>query len=515
MFFVFFVLLLLLPKILGLPTNERWHLTYVDEFNDDVDLDRNVDAGFGVSVYVMDTGLYGSHREFENMSWINNDDVGHGTHVSSTIAGMTVGVSPGAKLVPHKFIGSDGQGSGQDLVDQLNEIWERGKRGVINLSINGGLFLPLNRLIRDMTDSGKFLFVCAAGNSADDACKTSPGAESSCLTVGCLDYEGEVCDFSNFGSCVDLYAPGDPIFGAWNSGPNDYVWDSGTSMSTALVSGVAARYMRKYYDWPSGDVVNRLLAQVQLEEGKIKVPNEIFLVVDGVDVPFVGCSFLFENRSYSSLKDHGAIHVTNDDAESTVLSTDVQVVIQRNNRCCSSIDDFCCMYAPGMPFKWHEILVGESLRPKPPRHDFSFGVKRNPVARPNWSFGKCMSFDVIFKNRRSAFFRVTYLGSSTYFDVYAKGLQHIKRTKRTKVQIRRMKFRSSRFAVTVSSDGEIRIGPRFVLAKNFFPGTGRFQFSGKYATIKNLNPCYDKPKSRNLMEDDNDAEAAAVFFTTA
>jgi subtilisin family serine protease len=203
-------------------------------------------TGAGVDVYVIDTGILISHEDFGGRAKAGKDFTGensivdahgHGTHVASTATGTTYGVAPGATAIAVRVLGSDGSGSNSGVIAGIDwvaqETARSGRTSVANLSLGGGRSIALNRAVAAATARG-VVMVVAAGNEDSSACTSSPASSESAITVGStmrfpLDTRSS---FSNWGNCVDIFAPGSDITAAWNT--NNFATNtiSGTSMAS-------------------------------------------------------------------------------------------------------------------------------------------------------------------------------------------------------------------------------------------------------------------------------------------
>jgi subtilisin family serine protease len=209
--------------------------------------------GSGVSVYVIDTGIYTSHSQFTGRSRLGFDAFngngidcnGHGTHVAGTVGGSTYGVAPAASLISVRVLDCNGAGSVSGVIAGIDWVINDHVSGpaVINMSLGAGKSASLESAVDRAYNDG-ITVVSAAGNSNVDACSTSPGGnKASGLTVGATTITDARASYSNFGGCLDLFAPGSGIVSAGISSPTASATLSGTSMAAPHVAGLAARYL--------------------------------------------------------------------------------------------------------------------------------------------------------------------------------------------------------------------------------------------------------------------------------
>jgi subtilisin family serine protease len=208
------------------------------------------DAGTGVRAYVVDTGILATHTDFSGRvlagysaiadGYGTTDCNGHGTHVAGTIGSNTWGVAKGVSLVPVRVLDCAGSGSLSSVIAGLDWVIANngGNPAVVNLSLGGGASTSLDSAVAKTVSSGISVIV-AAGNSNVDACTASPAREPSAITVGATTNTDARASYSNYGSCLDLFAPGSSITSTWFTSSTATNTISGTSMATPHVTGVA------------------------------------------------------------------------------------------------------------------------------------------------------------------------------------------------------------------------------------------------------------------------------------
>jgi cerevisin len=226
-------------------------------------------GGEGVDVYILDTGIYTEHIDFEGRAFwgktiLKNhghsqmDGHGHGTHCSSTILGKQFGVAKKANIFAVKVVDETGKGTTADLIKGIEWVTNTHLRkiqaskssrktktfkgSVVNISLGGGKSPVVERAINSAVDAGLHIAV-AAGNDNDQSCHYSPAGAEKAITVAASNIHDEKAWFSNHGKCVDIFAPGVDILSAWIGNNTASKYTSGTSIATPHVAGLIAYYL--------------------------------------------------------------------------------------------------------------------------------------------------------------------------------------------------------------------------------------------------------------------------------
>jgi subtilisin family serine protease len=227
-------------------------------------------TGSGVNAYIVDTGILPTHTEFESRASTGYDAItplapqadcnGHGTHVAGTVGGKTYGVAKAVRLIGVRVLGCNGSGSTAGVIAGVNWVAKhRVRPAVANMSLGGGASRALDDAVKAAIDSG-VTFAVAAGNSNFNACLYSPARLAAAITVGATTNTDARASYSNYGTCLDLFAPGSAITSAWITSTTSAVTISGTSMASPHVAGVAALYLQRNPASTPAQVRNAIVA---------------------------------------------------------------------------------------------------------------------------------------------------------------------------------------------------------------------------------------------------------------
>jgi len=252
----------------GTPT---WGLDRIDQRGRALSRSYAAPSAAGVTAYVLDTGIRITHREFGGRATNGYDAVdkdkvaqdcnGHGTHVAGTIGGSTWGVAKDVKLVAVRVLGCGGSGSYSDIIAGIDWVTEHAHGpSVANMSLGGTVSKALDEAVNRSIAAG-VTYAVAAGNDDRDACRQSPADDPAAITVGASDDHDKRASFSNYGRCLDLFAPGVRIESASNRSNTATMLMNGTSMASPHVAGAAALVLGAHPDWKPAQVRDELVAQ--------------------------------------------------------------------------------------------------------------------------------------------------------------------------------------------------------------------------------------------------------------
>lgn len=235
-------------------SNATWGLDRIDQRDLPLNSSYTYNAtGAGVRSYILDTGILPGHVEFTGRLATGftaisdgrgtSDCNGHGTHVAGTVGGTVYGVAKGTTLVPVRVLNCQGSGTTSGVIAGVDWVANNHvKPAVANMSLGGGASSTLDAAVANAVNLG-VTFVVAAGNSNANACNYSPARTASAITVGATTSSDARASYSNFGSCLDIFAPGSSITSAWYTSNTALNTISGTSMASPHVAGAAALYL--------------------------------------------------------------------------------------------------------------------------------------------------------------------------------------------------------------------------------------------------------------------------------
>jgi subtilisin family serine protease len=240
-------------------TGATWGLDRIDQRN--LPLDGNYTyntTASNVHAYIVDTGILTSHTQFGGRASVGVDEIGdghngidcngHGTHVAGTVGGSTYGVAKGVSLVAVRVLDCSGSGTNSGVIAGVNWVAQNAiKPAVANMSLGGGASQALDDAVTGAVNAG-VVFCVAAGNgdslgNPQDACTTSPARAAAAITVSATDSTDTKASWANYGTCVDIFAPGVNITSSWYSSTTATNTISGTSMATPHVAGASALYL--------------------------------------------------------------------------------------------------------------------------------------------------------------------------------------------------------------------------------------------------------------------------------
>lgn len=232
-------------------SNPPWGLDRIDQRNRPLSGTYTYNwTGSGVRAYIIDTGIRTAHTQFggrasnvfDAFGGSGQDCNGHGTHVAGTVGGSTYGVAKSALLRGVRVLDCGGSGSTSGVIAGVD--WVRQNHiapAVANMSLGGGASSALDTAVNNLHNAGVTIAV-AAGNSNTIACNSSPARAVNAITTGSTTSTDARSSFSNYGTCLDIFAPGSSIVSAWYTSNTATATLSGTSMASPHVAGVAALY---------------------------------------------------------------------------------------------------------------------------------------------------------------------------------------------------------------------------------------------------------------------------------
>lgn len=233
---------------------QSWSLDRINQRSLPLDGDVSISGtGQGVRVYVVDSGIMLEHPQFEGRAIKGygrpeKGCTGHGTGVAGIIGSKDYGVAKNVTLVSVQVFCAGGVQI-TDIIKGLawvkRDCRQQRTRCVANISLISGKYLDFNTAVQDLIDSG-IVVVVGAGNNGADACNYSPASVPDAIAVGASRIDDTTVSYSNFGACVDIYAPGEAVWTIWNDASFTPLQVSGTSFSAPHVAGAAAIYLEQH-----------------------------------------------------------------------------------------------------------------------------------------------------------------------------------------------------------------------------------------------------------------------------
>ncbi len=302
-----------------------WGLDRIDQRNLPLDNAYTYSTtASNVNAYIIDTGIRVSHSDFGGRAHVaydavgdgqnGNDCQGHGTHVAGTVGGSAYGVAKGVQLYAVRVLNCQGSGTTSGVIAGVDWVTQNARKpAVANMSLGGSASTTLDNAVKNSIASG-VTYAIAAGNgdifgNPQDACTTSPARVPEAITVGATDSSDQKASFSNYGTCLDIFAPGVNITSAWNSSDTATNTISGTSMATPHVTGAAALYLAANPSATPQQVrdalVNNATSGVVKNPGSGS-PNKLLYVGSETPPPPPPPGAYFENTTDVSIPDAGA-----------------------------------------------------------------------------------------------------------------------------------------------------------------------------------------------------------------
>ncbi|GAA3336741.1 hypothetical protein GCM10020358_10480 [Amorphoplanes nipponensis] len=236
-------------SLLATQTGATWGLDRIDQTSLPLSTTYTYNTtASNVTAYIIDTGIKYTHSDFGGRATYGYDAVGsggvdcngHGTHVAGTVGGTTYGVAKAVRLVGVRVLNCSGSGTNAGVIAGVNWVTQNARKpAVANMSLGGGVSTALDNAVAGSISSG-VTYALAAGNSSANACNSSPSRVASAITVGATTSTDARASYSNYGTCLDIFAPGSSIKSDWYSSNTATNTISGTSMASPHVAGAAA-----------------------------------------------------------------------------------------------------------------------------------------------------------------------------------------------------------------------------------------------------------------------------------
>ncbi|GAB2589883.1 hypothetical protein Aab01nite_41040 [Paractinoplanes abujensis] len=272
-------------------SNATWGIDRIDQRNRPLSTTYTYPVtASNVTAYIIDTGIRYTHNDFGGRARFGYDAVGsggvdcngHGTHVAGTVGGSTYGVAKAVRLVGVRVLNCSGSGTTAGVIAGVNWVTNNAvKPAVANMSLGGGVSTTLDNAVAASINSG-VTYALAAGNSTANACNSSPSRVAAAITVGATTSTDARASYSNYGTCLDIFAPGSSITSAWYNSNTATSTISGTSMASPHVAGAAALVLSRNTGYTPAQVrdslVNNATTGVVTNPGTGS-PNRLLFVV--------------------------------------------------------------------------------------------------------------------------------------------------------------------------------------------------------------------------------------------
>jgi subtilisin family serine protease len=326
------------PPSWGLDRIEQRDLPLDDAYDYDFD-------GTGVHLYVIDTGIRPTHEDFGGRASAVHDTIGdgkngidchgHGTHVAGTAGGSSFGVAKAATIYGVRVLDCFGNGTVATVVDGID--WVTGNHqspAVANMSLGGSSSPTLDAAVDNSVAAGVF-HVVAAGNESTDACTRSPAGAASAFTVASTTITDARSWFSNFGTCVDVFAPGSSITSAWHTSDTATATLDGTSMASPHAAGAAALLLDESPGLTPAQVGNELIARAtcgMVSDPGVGSSNRLLYTLDGTPPPCPppppNCDVTtLDNAVLGGTETHGACRLLNA-GPSLIVTNTASVILE-------------------------------------------------------------------------------------------------------------------------------------------------------------------------------------------
>ncbi len=322
------------------PNPPSWGLDRIDQRNLPLNASYTYNfTGAGIHAYIIDTGIRATHQDFGGRIGNGFDAVdggapddcnGHGTHVAGTVGGTSYGVAKQVTIHGVRVLSCSGSGSTSGVIAGIDWVTQnRQDPAVANMSLGGSASSSLDNAVTNSINSGVSYSV-AAGNENQNACNVSPARTPAAITVGATGQNDARASFSNYGTCLDIFAPGVGITSAWHTSNTASNTISGTSMASPHVAGVAALYLDENSSATPQQVRDAIVANGTT--GVVGSPgsgslNVLLYSLFGGAPPPPGGGF-YENATDTPIPDLGTVESTIATTEAGAAPADLQVHVE-------------------------------------------------------------------------------------------------------------------------------------------------------------------------------------------